>query len=126
MHSRKVYIAASYTNIIAAKKLGQELEEMDFEVISLWHVVGMTPIDSDYQSSSSAMRDHHQVEECDLFIELIGDEGSKGGRHCELGLAIAWSKKIMLVGGPDNCIFTNLPWLKKYWTVEDLIARLKS
>jgi len=61
-----------------------------------------------------------------LFIELIGDSGSKGGRHTELGMAIAWEKEIMLVGGPDNCIFTWLPWLAKYNNIEELIARLKS
>ena len=126
MHSRKVYIAASYTNIVAAKKLGEELKAMGFKILSRWHVEGNTPVDSDYQSSGRAMRDYRQVKECDLFIELIGDSGSKGGRHCELGMAIGWKKNIMLVGGPDNCIFTNLPWLARFWTTEDLLARLKS
>ena len=126
MNRRKVYVAASYTNIVAAKTLGQKLELMGFEVLSYWHMDGNSSVDSDYHSSSRAMRDHQQVKACDLFIELTGDSGSKGGRHCELGLAIAWNKDIMIVGTADDCIFTWLPWLAKYSTVDHLLARLKS
>lgn len=121
----KVYIAASYTNIVAAKRLGIKLAEEGFDILSYWHIDGNSPIDSDYHSGSRAIRDYHSVERCDLFIELIGDNGSKGGRHCELGLALAWGKKIMLVGEPDDCIFTWLPWLPRFDTAEDLLKRLK-
>lgn len=126
MNSRKVYIAASYTNIAAAKKLGEDLKLMGFEILSFWHVDGKSPVDSDYHSSSRAMRDYQQIKHCDLFIELIGDHGSRGGRHCELGLAIAWKKDIMLVGVSDDCIFTWLPWLAKYKNIDALMLRLKS
>ena len=57
------------------------------------------------------------MQSCDLFVELVGDEGSKGGRHCELGLAVGWDKKIILIGGLDCCIFTNLPWLARMKTI---------
>ena len=122
----KVYIAASYTNIAAAKELGIKLEIMGFDVLSYWHIDGQSPVDSDYHSASRAMRDFHQVKQCDIFIELVGDTGSRGGRHTELGLAMAWGKEIILAGGPDDCIFTWLPWLTRFGSVDALLARLKS
>ena len=123
---QKVYIAASYTNILSAKKLGEDLEKIGYSVISCWHIEGQSPVDSDYHSSGRAIRDLYSVKQCDIFIELVGDEGSKGGRHCELGLAIAFGKNIMLVGGPDNCIFTWLPWIPRFPDVKELLTRLKS
>lgn len=120
----KIYIAASYTRIIEAKALGLALKEKGFEILSLWHIEGGSAVDSDYLSGSKAIRDQYAIESCDLFVELVGDSGSKGGRHCELGMALAWNKKIILIGGLDNCIFTNLPWLPRMKTTEEFLAKI--
>lgn len=119
----KVYIAASYPRIEEATKLGEELEIMGYEVLSYWHQ-GVER-DPSYHSGQRAIRDMFAVQQCDLFIELIGDTDSRGGRHCELGLAIAWEKKIILIGTIDDCIFTHLPWIPTMKSVEDLLKKLK-
>jgi len=120
----KIYIAASYTRIKEAKFLGEELEQKDFEVISNWHQDHNNPIDADYLSGSRAIRDQYAIESCDLFVELIGDENSRGGRHCELGMALAWNKKIILIGEPDGCIFQNLPWLPRMKNTEEFLKKI--
>lgn len=116
----KVYIAASYTRYEEAKKLGEKLEEKEFEVISNWHSIDR-PTKPDYNSATQAIRDIFEVEHCDLFIELIGDKGSQGGRHCELGMALAWNKKVLLIGEIDGCIFENLPWLPRMKNIEQFL-----
>lgn len=120
----KVYIAASYTRIKEAKALGETLEQKEFSVVSNWHQDHDNPIDADYLSGPRAIRDQYAIESCDLFVEFIGDEGSKGGRHCELGMALAWNKKIILIGDLDCCIFTNLPWLPRMKNVEEFLAKI--
>jgi len=119
----KIYIAASYPRYNEAQELGKKLEELEFEVVSYWHQ-GKEKI-ADYQSGQRAIRDLSAVQQCDLFIELIGDEKSKGGRHCELGLAIAWNKKIILIGEKDNCIFTHLPWLPRMKNMAEFLRKIK-
>jgi hypothetical protein len=119
----KVYIAASFPRMEEAQNLGLKLEAMGFEITSYWHQGGETA--SEYHSGVRALRDYLAVERSELFIELVGDlHKSRGGRHCELGLALAWNKKIMLVGSIDDCIFTNLPYLPRFESVEALLARL--
>lgn len=120
----KIYIAASYTRIKEARKLGEDLEQREFNIVSNWHQDHDDPIDADYLSGSRAIRDQYAIESCDLFVEFIGDEGSKGGRHCELGMALAWNKKIILIGELDCCIFTNLPWLPRIKNAEEFLKKI--
>ena len=120
----KIYIAASYTRIKEAKFLGEALEEIGFIVVSNWHQDHDDPVDADYLSGSRAIRDQYAIESCNLFVELIGDEGSRGGRHCELGMALAWNKKIILIGEPDGCVFQNLPWLPRMKDVEEFLRKI--
>ena len=120
----KIYIAASYPRIIEAKILGEALEKIGHDVISFWHVDGNSAIDADYISGQRAIRDLFSVQQCNLFIEFVGDELSKGGRHAELGLALAWNKKIILIGSIDHCIFTNLPWLARVKNSEELLRKI--
>lgn len=117
----KIYIAASHPNIEQAKLLAYKLDEAGFELVSIWHDVDKAPA---YNSAPRAIRDMLGVERCDLFIEFIGDNASKGGRHCELGMALAWGKKIILVGSDDGCVFTHLPYLAQVNNVEELLKSL--
>jgi len=118
----RVYIAASYPRYNEAHELGIKLEEMGFEVISYWHQ-GEEKI-ANYKSAQRAMGDLFAIQQCDLFIELIGDEESKGGRHCELGMALAWNMKIILIGDEDYCIFTHLPWLPRMKNVKEFLKKI--
>ncbi len=118
----KIYIAASYPRKEEANTLGAALEKKGYEILSYWHQI---IDDADYLSGAKAIRDLYAVKNCDLFVELVGDDGSKGGRHCELGLALAWDKKIILIGkGDDYCIFANLPYLPRMKDAAELLRKL--
>lgn len=118
----KIYLAASHPRKEEIIKLAQQLEERNFEIVSFWHLEDKP----DYRSGERAMRDQSAIQQCDLFVELIGDDMSKGGRHCELGIALAWNKKIILIGDSENefCVFTNLPWLPKMKTIEEFLRKI--
>lgn len=118
----KVYIAASATKFEIAKRLAMKLREKGFKIVSYWHDVDKSP---GYNSAPRAIRDVHGVKHCDLFIELIGDSESRGGRHCELGMALAWEKKVILIGEIDGCIFQNLPWLPRFESIEKFLRTME-
>lgn len=119
----KIYIAASLPRYKDAHNLSQKLKQHGHEIVSIWHkndkILGDTK--ADYHSGTKAARDMHGVKNCELFIELVGDNKSRGGRHCELGLALAWDKQIILIGDVDDCIFTHLPILTHIQTIEQFL-----
>lgn len=118
----KIYIAASYTRIQEAHSLGKQLEVIGHIVVSQWHKTIQAP---DHHSGTRAMLDLEGIETCDLFVEFICDSGSKGGRHCELGVALGLRKHTILIGAEkDECIFTNLPFLRKVDDVIELVEIL--
>lgn len=53
----------------------------------------------------------------------IGVVGRRGGRHVELGLAIAWGKLVYVVGYREN-VFCHLPQVMFYPTFNDLLETL--
>lgn len=122
----KIYLAAAMPRITEANKLGLLLEKQGHSLTSYWHKeVDRKVENADYHNGSRAQRDKDCVEACDVFISLVGDRHqSRGGRHCELGLALAWEKQIILIGDDDDCIFT---WLEnsgitKIYSIEKFIA----
>jgi hypothetical protein len=119
----KVYIAASFPRQKEAQELGEKLEKLGFEITSYWHQGAER--NSEYHSGARALRDKLAVERCELFIELVGDNLSRGGRHCELGLALSLNKKVILIGSIDDCIFTNLPYLPRFNNIESFLNTLK-
>lgn len=120
----KIYVAASMPRVQEAHTLSEKLKEYGHVITSYWHNTDVNSQKSkDYHYPDKAQRDKDAVEACDVFIELVGDSGkSRGGRHCELGLALAWKKQIILIGGDDDCIFTWLPGLTKIESIEKFIT----
>ena len=117
-----IYISASIPRKQEAYDLGNLLRAAGHNILSQWHNTIGKNSDANYHSQDKAVRDLDGVNACEVFIELVGDTKSRGGRHCELGLAIAGKKKIILIGPDDDCIFTWLPGLTKIESIEKFIA----
>lgn len=107
-----------------AHKLCAKIKKHGHIITSFWHETDIGSRKSkDYHHPDRAQRDLEGVKDCEIFIELVGDSNkSRGGRHCELGMAIAWHKQIILIGDDDDCIFTWLPELTKIESIEKFIT----
>ena len=57
------------------------------------------------------------------FTELTDSGPGRGGRHVELGLALALGKKVVVVGPREN-IFHTLPAIDQFWDWECARAHL--
>ena len=49
---------------------------------------------------------------------------SRGGRHVELGLALAWGKEIIVVGPREN-VFHTLPQVRHFWRWSEALVALR-
>lgn len=95
----KAYIAAPYEERNLAIAVMRELEARGVTVTSSWLMV------VDQNDSPTAEKDLADVAEADMLLAInpssYANKGT-GGRHVELGYAIALGKKIVLAGERSN------------------------
>lgn len=77
-----------------------------------------------------ALHDYEDVMQADRLIAFTEDPkdnaegGRRGGRHVELGLALARGKHIYVVGYREN-VFCHLPQVMFYETFQELLETLE-
>jgi nucleoside 2-deoxyribosyltransferase len=112
-----IYLAARYSRRLELVDYRRELEKLGFSVTSKW-------LDGDHQMSAAgsdqaeaahrrrlALEDWDDLRNADLvivFTEAPRTTSTRGGRHVELGAAIAWGKPTIVVGPREN-VFCHLP-----------------
>lgn len=117
----KIYIAAPWpTRSIAINVMGW-LEAQGHYVTSRWlkDVEDQFALDQQHIYAQKSLAD---VREADLLLALNGIEwkdAGTGGRHVELGYAIALKKQIVLVGVRTN-VFHYLDCVRVISRLEDL------
>lgn len=95
----KVYIAAPYPERNLAIAVMRALEAKDVEVTSSWLKI------VEQNDSPTAQKDLADVAACDVLLAInppAWANAGTGGRHVELGYAIALNKKIVLAGDRTN------------------------
>lgn len=102
----RVYIAAPYPEIEAARTLLKAVEHAGYLVTSRWLKEGFEDL-----SAENALKDLEDVSSADVLVAYnpaaYGNSGT-GGRHVEFGYAVALGKVLVLVG-PMTHIFHFLP-----------------
>ncbi len=109
---RSVYFAARYSRQEELKSYRAELEALGIEVTSRW--LEMEPRRRSAYSDED-WRDLGQADQADVlaadslvcFTEADG-EGGNGGRHVELGMALALGLRVIVVGRREH-VFHYLP-----------------
>jgi hypothetical protein len=110
---KSVYFAARYSRLSELNRCRLELEALGFEVTSRWLTVtarapGEALNDAEWQDL--ALTDQEDVLAADSLVCFSEDEGNggNGGRHVELGMALALGKQVIVVGRREH-IFHRLP-----------------
>jgi nucleoside 2-deoxyribosyltransferase len=113
----RVYLAARFSRFEELNQYRIELEAMGITVTSRWLLGGHewtgTPeegIPREVQARF-AHEDRTDIMLADTvicFTESSGAGPARGGRHVEMGMAYAWGKQIVVVGGIEN-VFYALP-----------------
>lgn len=124
---RTVYLAALYSRKSEMREVAQRIaDEAEYESTSTWL---WSDLDLSHAGQEWASRqDVADIKHSDvlvLFTQPVGSMNSGGGRHTELGLAIAWEKKIV-VCGPRETVFCYFPGIEVVEDVDALIRYLKT
>jgi nucleoside 2-deoxyribosyltransferase len=118
----RVYIAAPYPTRAIAIRVMQRLEDAGIDVTSRWLRVDDEPTDA------YARQDLADVAAADLLLALNvagwEDKGT-GGRHVELGYALALQKPILLVGARSN-IFHHLAAVTVVSPMDEIAAHVQA
>jgi len=136
----RIYLAARYSR-------RQELSEYATQLRDLGHIVTSTWIDGHHEASSPhgpraeqladgaerrgwALEDWADLARSDALICFTEQAGPtvlyarvSGGRHVELGIALAWELDVMIVGPREN-LYHWLPEVMAYPTWDDALRSI--
>lgn len=109
----KIFLSSRYSRKEELKDIRDYLRSNGYEVCSRWLDTDWSETERDAIYSSVCPPEHRReyaqidvddVKECDVFISFTEEpkSSSRGGRHVELGVAIALEKKIIVIGPREN------------------------
>ena len=100
----KMYIASSYSRKTEAQDLERRFSLYGVESVSGWlHRPGGYP----NTLEDDARQDLTDIAKADVLLCITGDTETHGGRHTEIGIALALHKEVF-IKGPHEQIFHHL------------------
>mgnify|MGYP001576247402 CR=1 FL=1 len=129
----RVYLAARYSRYVEMQDYARVLTDAGYEVASRW-IRGDHELRACGESEAArwqrqwAMEDWQDVREADIVLSFTESPGehsgrSRGGRHVEYGLALAWGKRCLVVGDREH-VFHWLPEVEYYASWEEALRVL--
>lgn len=126
-----IYLAARYARHPEMREYAAQLTALGHRVTSRWIYGALDAINSDpgIDKAEYALQDLDDIRRSDLFVAFSEDSaahglpGNTGGRHVELGVAIAARTRIILVGPREN-VFCWLPGIQHEPTWAACLAAL--
>lgn len=120
-HAPRVYLASRFARRDEMRRIAAELDRDGFVVTSRWLSSPLPLAQSDLtdegRAGDLALMDLEDLRTADICIAFT--EGSdnlaagRGGRHTELGIAVALGQRVVLVG-PREHVFHCLPGIEQF------------
>ena len=125
----RIYLAARYRRLAEMRRSADDLERLGHQVTSRWlrgHHDVPGPL-GDPAWPSIGQQDMEDVQAADALIAFTEPQRGEGGggRHVELGMGLAWGKRLLVVG-PREHLFHTLPSIEVYPTWTDALQALSS
>jgi hypothetical protein len=127
----KIYLAARYGRHLELQGYAKALTDLGHVITSRWiwgrHQVpddGLDPLEN-AASEQFAKEDWIDLSAADLCLSFTEPmrTPSRGGRHVEFGIALAWMRRVWIVG-PREHVFHCLEGVKRFETFEDIRVAL--
>ena len=130
----RIYLAARYSRREELCGYKRELEALGHEITGRW-LLGNHQIDDAGLSAEASAADRRRFAEedwadllrarcCIAFSEPPRSSNSRGGRHVELGGALAAGMRVIVVGPAEN-VFMCLGRVERYDAWGDALAMLR-
>jgi nucleoside 2-deoxyribosyltransferase len=133
----KIYIAGSYYRKPEFQKIAVTLRDCGHLITSSWldrrDAANDEALSADQQARVAAedLVDIRNADAVLSFTEPPESGNKRGGRHVELGLALAWGKTCLIIGEQEH-VFHHLPQLVHCFNLNDarvvldILARIKT
>ena len=108
---KSVYLSGRFSRRVQLNQYRRELERIGIEVTSRWLLLdppGPVRDLTHQQWTELALVDVDDVQRAEGLVLFSEEHEGGGGRHVELGLALAWAKTVIVVGHREH-IFHRLP-----------------
>lgn len=123
--TRQIYLAGRYSRRTEIKAYAFQLQEIGYGITSRW-IDGASTLTSEGLSEEAPYAERVRLAEqdwqdlmaadtCISFTEPPRASVTRGGRHVELGAALAAGKRVIVVGHREN-VFHCLPLIEFYPT----------
>jgi nucleoside 2-deoxyribosyltransferase len=93
----KVYLAGRFSDWAMVERHAEELRETGLDVVSTWHEPEKAT-DLSRTLQKAAVCDLNDLARAEILVLFSNRPGGRGGRHTELGYALARDITILLVG----------------------------
>lgn len=115
-----IYLAASYERRLEILEYANLLEHDGHEIVSRW----LNGEGEQHTDAWCALQDHDDLNHAHCQINFTDGKLSRGGRNVELGYAVSWQDRVLLVG-PREHVFHHLPWIEHFDTFEEARKALR-
>ena len=115
----KIYLAAKWSRMAEMASIGDTLKGLGQDITSQWIYFA----EEGKTREENAVMDMEDVRKADAIICYTHPRNEPqpgGGRHTEFGLAVAWGKRLFIVG-PQEQIFHWLPGVKQFASTEEML-----
>lgn len=131
-----VYCAARYARRTEVQGYADQVLALGYDVTARWlkDREGLSSCDTGRNifapevNARLAQADLDDLRSADIVLAFTEDPASsygRGGRHIEAGAALAWGILLVIIGPPEN-IFYDLPQVRQFTTWESCYAWLQT
>ena len=117
----KVYLSGAFDHRDEVAGLSEFMGRAGITVTSNW--LHEPPLAYDatefdmWERRARANDDMADIRRADAFVYITLWPSTTGGRHVELGMALAWDKRVIRIGPADN-MFSHLATIESFETIE--------
>ncbi len=116
----KIYLAASYAQMLEMRELGERLRSLGHEVTAQW-IEGK---EANASRESAALMDVEDVRRADTLVLFSFPRGTLvtgGGRHVEFGIALERGMRLLVVGPKGEHVFHSWPGVRFFSSAQELL-----
>ena len=134
-----IYLAARYSRLEELQGYADDLRAIGHRVEARWLLgdhqihegadkVEAATVSVPLEGRPFALDDYVDVLEADMLIAFSEEPraggASRGGRHVEFGMALAWGKLVVVVGPREN-VFHTLQMVNHFWRWSEALEALR-